>query len=226
LLPFTHYDKAGHRNCSVDRNVLDLRCRAVTGPRLLTIIAVGIAAMTVAILTQVSPLDIAAHTLVRWTARTSLALFTLAFAARPAVVLWPRPRTKRLLAERKWLGLGFATSHAAHLAGIVIIASPDFGAFIRAQPPTNAVAALTFLLLFAMAFTSIDRVRRAMPATAWKALHRTGMYFAWLAFTATYAGAIGASPAYVLPTAVLVGVVGMRVAVLVRRGRRERSLAS
>jgi hypothetical protein len=48
------------------------------------------------------------------------------------VQLWPGPLTKRLLAERKWIGLGFATSHTAHLAGIMLIAPPDFGAFVRA----------------------------------------------------------------------------------------------
>jgi len=193
----------------------------VTGARLLAVIALAIAAMTAAILALVSPLPVAAHVLVRWTARTSLVLFALAFVARPAVQLWPNRRTKRLLAGRKWIGLGFATSHAAHLAGILLIASPDFGAFVRAQPPTNAVAAVTFVVLFAMAITSIQRVKRAMPARTWKLLHRTGMYLAWLSFTATYAGAIAASPVYMLPTAILLGIAAIRIAAHLRLAARK-----
>jgi DMSO/TMAO reductase YedYZ heme-binding membrane subunit len=157
---------------------------------------------------------------IRWTARTSLVLFTLAFVARPAVQLWPGRFTKALLAERKWIGLGFAYSHAAHLVGILTLASADFGAFLRKQPPTNAIAAMTFLLLFAMAFTSIDAVKRKMSARAWKALHRTGMYFAWLAFTATYTTAISASPIYAVPSVLLLGAAGVRVAAWVRQRRR------
>lgn len=157
---------------------------------------------------------------IRWTARTSLVLFTLAFVARPAVQLWPNAFTKALLAERKWIGLGFAASHAAHLAGILVLASADFGAFLRSQPPTNAIAALTFLLLFAMAITSIEAVKRRMPARGWKALHRTGMYFAWLAFTATYTTAIGASPVYAIPSLVLVAAAGLRVVAWIRQRQR------
>jgi DMSO/TMAO reductase YedYZ heme-binding membrane subunit len=198
------------------------------GSRLLLLIVLALAAMTVAIVTSVTPGDVAAHTLVRWTARTSLVVFVLTYVARPAVQLWPRPVTKWMLAERKWLGLGFATSHAVHLAGIIAIASPDFGAFIRAQPPSNAVAATTFLLLFAMAFTSIEAVKRRMSARAWKRLHRTGMHFAWLSFTATYATAIlgdgdagqAGSPLYAIPTVILLGIAGVRVAAWQRQRRR------
>lgn len=194
----------------------------MTGPRLLAAIAVAIAAMSVAIVTTVSPTEAAAHALVRWTARTSLVLFSLAYVARPAVQLWPGPLTKRLLVERKWIGLGFATSHTAHLVGILMIAAPDFGGFVRAQPPTNAIAALTFVALFAMAITSIEAVKRAMSARAWKFLHRTGIHLAWLSFAGTYLGAIAASPWYAIPAAIVVAIAAIRVAALVRSARRRK----
>jgi methionine sulfoxide reductase heme-binding subunit len=187
-------------------------------------VAIAIAAMTAAIvvvgLLSSWPFDEAMHALVRWTARTSLVLFALAYVARPAVQLWPRPLTKRLLAERKWIGLGFATSHTAHLAGIIGIASPDVGAFVRAQPPANAVAALTFLLIFAMAFTSIEAVKAKMSARAWKLLHKAGMHFAWLAFASTYLPAVARSPFYALPAAIIVAITAIRVAAFVRMRRR------
>ena len=100
--------------------------------------------------------------------------------------------------ERKWLGLGFAFSHATHLVGIIALASPDVGAFVRARAPTTAVAALTFVVLFAMAFTSINRVRKAMNPRTWKRLHRTGMHLSWISFTSTYVASISVSPVYAL----------------------------
>lgn len=187
--------------------------RGMRGPRLLLEIALSIAALCAwIVVTSDGTMVETAGTVIRWTARTSLVMFALAFVARPARQLWRTPWTKFLLAERKWIGLGFAVSHLAHLIGIVVLASPDVGAFVRSQDPTILVAALTFVALFAMAITSIDAVKRAMSATTWKWLHRTGMYLAWLSFTSTYAFAIGVSLAYAIPTAVLVAILAIRIA--------------
>jgi sulfoxide reductase heme-binding subunit YedZ len=198
--------------------------QVVRGPRLLTGIAIAIGAMSIAIMLVPEPFDVRAHALVRWTARTSLVMFVLAFVARPLVQLRPKWRIgKWLLAERKWLGLGFAVSHLAHFIGILMLALPDFGAFVRQQNPTILIAALTFVLLFAMAITSIETIKRRIPARAWKRLHRTGMYFAWLAFTATYAGLIAVHPLFALPTLVLLAIASVRIAAFVR-GMRKRAV--
>jgi DMSO/TMAO reductase YedYZ heme-binding membrane subunit len=163
---------------------------------------------------------------VRWTARTSLFAFALAYAARPAHQLWRSSVTKQLLAERKWIGLSFAVSHLFHLGGIVALASPDFGAFLRNQPPTNLIAALTFLLIFAMAITSIEAIKARMSATAWKRLHRTGMHFAWISFAGTYTTAIGVQPLYAIPAALVLGLGAIRLAAWLRlRARSSRSPA-
>ena len=192
-----------------------------TGPRLLASIALATGAMWLALALSVSPAEAAAGAVIRWTARTSLVLFALAYVARPLVQLRPSPATKALLAQRKWLGLGFATSHGLHLAGIAWLASPDFGAFVRSQEPSILVAVATFVFLGIMAVTSLDAVRRAMPARTWRGLHWTGMQLAWLSFTATYAGAIAAHPLYALPAALLLGAAALRIAAWARRRRRR-----
>ncbi|MEO8699624.1 MAG: ferric reductase-like transmembrane domain-containing protein [Kofleriaceae bacterium] len=191
------------------------------GSRLLLEIVASLVAMIawIVVTSEASQFE-TASLVVRWTARTSLVMFVLAYVARPAVQLWRNPFTKHLLAERKWIGLGFAASHAFHLGGIVVLASPDFAGFLRAQPPTNAIAALTFLLVFAMAFTSIDSVKQRMSARAWKLLHRTGMHFAWLSFTATYTAGIAEKPWFAGPAAVLWAIAAIRVAAWVRMRRR------
>src|SRR5687768_13435596 len=152
------------------------------GMRLLAIVTVAIAVMCLALVLGYGGGPAAAHAVVRWTARTSLVLFTLAYVSRPLVQLRPTRTWRDVLAYREWLGLGFAVSHGFHFAGIVAIAWPDPGAFIRAQNPTIVVAAFTFLLIGAMAITSIEKLKKKMLPVTWKRLHRTGMHFSWLSF--------------------------------------------
>lgn len=194
----------------------------MTGPRLLFVIAMAIATMCAAIM-------FATHEpalVVRWTARTSLVLFGLAYVARPATALWPSPTTKRLLRERKWIGDGFAVSHLAHLAGIVALAAPDFGGFVAKQDPSIIVALAMFIVLFAMAITSIDRVRASMSKRTWNGLHRTGMHMAWFIFTTTYAGRAAASPVWGVPLALLLAIAAVRFAAWRRTARRRASVAA
>lgn len=190
-----------------------------TGVKLLVSIALVVSVMCAAIAAAVSPGHAAARELVVWTARTSLVLFALAYVARPLVQLRPSPTTKALLARRKWIGLGFAVSHGYHLIGILWYASPDFGAFVRSQPPTTLVALITFLVLGAMVVTSVQSIRRAMPARAWRRLHWSGMQLAWISFAATYATAIAASLLYALPTAILLAIGAVRAAAWLRARR-------
>jgi len=192
------------------------------GPRLLFVIAMAIATMCAAIMFATHEPTL----VVRWTARTSLLLFVLAYVARPATALWPSSTTKWLLRERKWIGDGFAVSHLAHLAGIVALAAPDVGGFARKQDPSLVIALAMFAVLFAMAITSIDRVRAAMSKRAWNALHRTGMHLAWFIFTVTYAGRLARSPVWGLPLAVLVGIAAVRFAVWRRSARRRVSVTA
>jgi DMSO/TMAO reductase YedYZ heme-binding membrane subunit len=188
--------------------------------RLLLLIALAIAAMCAAIVAATGGGAEAAHAVVRWTARTSLLLFAFAYVARPAVQLVPSPATKWLLANRKWIGLGFATSHAAHLVGIVAIAWPDPRAFVAAQDPTIVVAVLAYVLIGAMAVTSIERVKRAMSKRAWTGLHRTGIHVFWFVFAFTYVGRVGVAPIYAIPVVALVLIAAIRFAAFLRIRRR------
>ena len=190
----------------------------MNGPRLLAAIALAVAVLCAAIVATVEP---AAPAVVRWTARTSLALFALVYLARPATQLWPRPLTRGLLARRKWLGLGFATSHAFHLAGIIALAWPDPHGFLDERRP-SPVGVLSFALLAAMSVTSIERVRRAMSLRAWRALHLAGLHVAWLVFAVTYARRVTTQPAYAAPLALLLGLAAVRTAAWLRRRDRTR----
>jgi DMSO/TMAO reductase YedYZ heme-binding membrane subunit len=196
--------------------------RSMTGPRLLTLISIAIAAMCAVIVAVMGPGPDAAHAVVRWTARTSFVLFALAYVARPALELWPSPVTRAIMARRKWIGLGFALSHLMHLLGIIAIAWPDPAAFVRSQDPTILVAVATFIAVFAMAITSIDAVRRRMSRRAWTGLHKTGIHLAWVPFATTYILAAMGSPGYIAPAVLVIAIAIVRAAAWIR-GRRRAS---
>jgi DMSO/TMAO reductase YedYZ heme-binding membrane subunit len=188
----------------------------VTGPRLYAVCSLAVAAMCAAI---VALAEAPAPLVVRWTARTSLALFALVYVARPATQLWPAPLTRGLLARRKWLGLAFATSHAFHLAGIIGLGWPEVAGFFARRPP-NPLGVASFVLLAAMSVTSIDRVKAAMSRRVWRALHLAGVHVAWLVFAGTYARHLEARPGYAAPLALLVALALVRAAAFVRHLRR------
>lgn len=192
----------------------------MSGPRLLSLIAIALTVMCTALVLIGSSQADDAHLVIRWTARSSLVLFLLAYIARPACQLRPTPTTKTILAQRKWIGLGFATSHAFHLAGIIALARPDFGAFARDQSPTILVAVLAYIVLFAMAFTSITVVKKRIPSRRWKQLHRFGMHLLWIPFASTYLAAMFARPIFAIPAAALIAAAVIRILAWRRSKRR------
>jgi len=153
-------------------------------PLLLGII-LGIAALALALSQPVDPVEqwkMAA----RWTARVGFPIFLAAYIARPLAQLWPSSFAKGLLARRRWIGLGFASSHTVHLFALVtyLKVSGD-----PPQPQVLIVGGGAYAILYAMALTSNDAAARAMGKW-WKVLHRTGMHWLWFVFTVSYFGRI------------------------------------
>ena len=64
---------------------------------------------------------------IRGTARTSLALLLVVFPASPLARLWPRPATRWLLRNRRYLGLSLAVSQGFHLVFIVSLSAMGQG---------------------------------------------------------------------------------------------------
>ena len=194
----------------------------MTGPRLLAAISLAIAVMGAAIALSVEP---PAAAVVRWTARTSLTLFALVYVARPAAQLWPSPTTRGLLARRKWLGLGFASSQAFHLGAILALGWPDLAGFFSQRPP-NPLGVASFVAVAAMTVTSVERVRKAMARRWWRALHLTGLHVAWVVFVGTYARRVGADPRWAIPLGLLAALAAVRTAAWWRQRRRRLSRVS
>lgn len=58
---------------------------------------------------------------IRFTARSSLLLFCLAFSAAALARLWPNAWTRWQRRNRRYLGLSFAASHAIHALSLIHI---------------------------------------------------------------------------------------------------------
>lgn len=158
----------------------------------------------------------------RYTARVGFPLLILAYSARPLFDLTRANWAKVLLANRKWLGLGFAMSHTVHLASIAML--------FHTLGETPALVVLVvggfaYVLLYAMAFTSNRRAMQAM-GRRWKQLHRFGIHYLWFIFAQSYVGRIfqdGKFEEGIVGTAIALGAAAIRFAAWKRLGSSKKT---
>lgn len=124
---------------------------------------------------------------IRATARTSVVLFSLAFAASALHRRWPMPATTWLLRNRRQLGVSFAVSHGIHLLLIVALAGFTWAGLLANTPTVTLIfggAAYVFIAL--MTLTSFDATAAWLGPRAWKRLHTVGGYFVWVIFAQNF----------------------------------------
>jgi hypothetical protein len=145
---------------------------------------------------------------VRWTARTSLVFFCLAFASWGlAPWAWPARRRDGLLAA-------LAVSHGLHLLAIAALAVHTDGANVAERASRLLGGALAYAVIFLAAWR---------PAGAWA---RWGLFWVWVVFLASYLPRAIASPLLYGP-AVLALVLAMAIRLWgLLRARRATRLQS
>jgi DMSO/TMAO reductase YedYZ heme-binding membrane subunit len=184
---------------------------ALQGWRLLSLLSLGLLALTGVVL-ALQPDVAGVRLVIRLTARTSLALFLLAFTAGAAARQWPGPWTHWQLRNRRYLGLGFAASHTIHLAAIAAFASLDPAAFHGASSMGNFITGgLAYLFIAAMSATSFDAAVAWLGPKTWGWLHRAGVHYLWLSFLFSFGRRIPMSPGYALPVVLLLLAMGLRL---------------
>jgi hypothetical protein len=182
------------------------------GNRLLRLISLLLLAMVAAILLVGGTGEANLRLLIRATARSSLLLFLLAFTASSAVRLVPSPATRWALRNRRSLGLGFAISHAWHLAAIVTGAWLHRAAFTADLTPVAVVGGgITYAFIAAMALTSSDAAQAFLGRARWRRLHVVGSYVIWIVFAQSYVGRAVVAPEYLPYALVVVGALVLRL---------------
>lgn len=163
---------------------------------------------------------------VRSTARASIALFLMAFVARPLHQLWRGDVSRWLLANRRYLGVSAAYAQLLHGLSLVWL----FTSYVKYEPDLGGTigGGLGFALYFAMALTSSDAAVAALGKRAWKALHTVGAYWVWFIFALTNGGnvplafeklGLGHQVLYVGLQVALFGALALRFAAWVRNRR-------
>jgi methionine sulfoxide reductase heme-binding subunit len=157
---------------------------------------------------------------IRFTARTSLLLFCLAFSAAALARLYPSGGTRWLRRNRRALGVSFAASHGLHAIAIGAFAAMDPTGFAAATNLASYVfGGIGYGFIIAMTATSFDRTAAAIGPRAFRALHLVGGYYLWLQFMVSFGKRIPDMPLYALFLIPLLAVLALRLAAMARTER-------
>jgi sulfoxide reductase heme-binding subunit YedZ len=158
---------------------------------------------------------------IRFTARTSLLFFCLAFGAAALARLWPNAWTRWQRRNRRTLGVTFAASHAIHAVAILCFAVMDPAGYAGATSIASYVfGGIGYAFIIAMAATSFDRTAAAIGARAWRMLHLTGGYYLLLQFMVSFGKRIPDMPLYALFLIPLLAVLALRMIAMAPRAQR------
>jgi sulfoxide reductase heme-binding subunit YedZ len=158
---------------------------------------------------------------IRFTARTSLLLFCLAFGAAALARLWPNAWTRWQRRNRRYLGVSFAASHGLHAVAIAAFAAIDPSGFAAATSAASYIfGGIGYAFIVAMTATSFDRTASAIGPRAFRALHLTGGYYLLLQFSVSFGKRIPDMPLYALFLIPLVAVFALRMIAMAPRAKR------
>ncbi|MFK4650323.1 DMSO/TMAO reductase YedYZ heme-binding membrane subunit [Bradyrhizobium japonicum] len=164
---------------------------------------------------------------IRFTARSSLLLFCLAFSAAALARLWPNAWTRWQRRNRRDLGLSFAASHAIHAVAIVAFAKMDRVGFVEATSAASYIfGGIGYAFIIAMSATSFDRTAALLGPQAWRVLHLVGGYYLWFQFMVSFGKRVPAMPLYAAFLIPLLAVMALRLIAMAAHPRRRTAEAS
>ncbi|MFT4120078.1 hypothetical protein [Bradyrhizobium sp.] len=182
------------------------------GWRLLVTLTLGLIALSLWIASMRQFEVEGVRMVIRFTARSSLLLFCLAFGASALARLWPNAWTRWQRRNRRSLGLSFAVSHAIHAAAIVAFARMDPAGFAeRTSAASFIFGGLGYAFIIAMSATSFDRTAALIGPRAWRALHLVGGYYLWFQFMVSFGKRVPAMPLYAAFLIPLLAVMVLRL---------------
>jgi sulfoxide reductase heme-binding subunit YedZ len=152
---------------------------------------------------------------IRFTARTSLLFFCLAFSAAALAQLWPNAWTRWQRRNRRYLGVTFAASHGIHAVAIVCFAAMAPTDFMSATSAVSFIfGGVGYAFVIAMAATSFDRTAGAIGPRAWRFLHLSGGYYLWFQFMVSFGKRVPEMPLYAFFLIPLLAVIALRLIVM------------
>jgi sulfoxide reductase heme-binding subunit YedZ len=149
---------------------------------------------------------------IRFTARTSLLFFCLAFGAAALARLWPNAWTRWQRRNRRHLGVTFAASHGIHAIAIVCFAAMAPADYMAVTSAASYIfGGIGYAFIIAMTATSFDRSAAVLAPRAWRILHLAGGYYLWFQFMVSFGKRIPDMPLYALFLVPLLAVMALRL---------------
>ena len=160
---------------------------------------------------------------IRWTARISVVLFSLAFATSGLHRWLQNSLTFWLLMNRKYFGISFALIHLIHLFYLMILQYNFHPVFEKAKTISLIGGGMAYFFLLAMLITSFKQFSKYLSKRQWKILHTVGGYWIWYIFLRSYWKRAFTEPEY-YPLAILLVLV-LIVRVLPKKKFRAQAAA-
>jgi DMSO/TMAO reductase YedYZ heme-binding membrane subunit len=169
------------------------------GWRLFAVLALALAALCVWIAGMRGFEVEGVRMVIRFTARSSLLFFCLAFSAAALARLWPNAWTRWQRRNRRYLGVTFAASHGLHGIAILCFAIMDPAGYAAATSAASYIfGGVGYACIIAMTATSFDRTARMLGPRAWRALHLTCGYYLLFQFMISFGKRVPDMPLYAL----------------------------
>jgi methionine sulfoxide reductase heme-binding subunit len=182
------------------------------GWRLLTVLALTLIALSIWIAGMRQFEVDGVRMVIRFTARTSLLFFCLAFGAAALARLWPGTWTRWLRRNRRTLGVTFAASHGIHAVAIICFAAMAPADYMAATSAASYIfGCIGYAFIIAMTATSFDHSAATIGARAFRILHLTGGYYLWFQFMVSFGKRIPGMPLYALFLIPLLAVMALRL---------------
>lgn len=196
------------------------RTHIFEGQRLFLVIALTLGATVFAIL-YTGAFEVEAIRLaVRQTARISLILYLAAFCASALHKLAPGEGTAWLVRNRRWFGLGFAFSHLLHAIVLFMFLNADSETFwSMVKTPNLVIGGTGYFFITLLAATSFDGAVRKLGPARWKLIHTVAVHVIWGNFMISNAKRIPVSNFYMIPVALLVAALLLRLSSRVAKRR-------
>jgi DMSO/TMAO reductase YedYZ heme-binding membrane subunit len=194
------------------------------GWRLFAVLMLALSALCLW-LADISGLDVdGVRMVIRFTAKTSLLFFCLAFSAGALWRLWPNAWTHWQRRNRRYLGVTFAGSHGLHAIAVAAFATIDPAGFASATSATTYVfGGIGYAIIIAMTATSFSGPARAIGPRAWRFLHLGGGYFLWFQFMVSFGKRVPGMPLYALFLIPLFAVMALRLIAMVSQRSARRA---
>ncbi|MGO0629216.1 ferric reductase-like transmembrane domain-containing protein [Pseudomonas sp. SAR267] len=183
-----------------------------SGWKLFTALAGLTVFMTAVVLLSYPPGADGLRSAIRATARSSFALFLLAFLASAMVTLLPGNGSRWLLRERRYVGLAFAFSHTVHGLLIYRYAQQFPELFWAGRTVTSSLpGSIGYVFLLLLTLTSFKAPMRLLGGRTWKTLHSTGMWVLAGVFCLSFYKRIPMGGGYSLAFALMFSAIALKL---------------